>query len=44
MPVEVAGGITIEFEDRRVELPIGEAADVVDGIINPVEFLGRIGL
>jgi|ERR1035437_7560321 hypothetical protein len=43
MPVESLGGITIRIGDRDVELSIGEAADVVDGIITPVNFLKRIG-
>lgn len=43
MPVEIAGGITIEFADRRIEIPIGDAADFVDGIIKPLELLKRIG-
>jgi hypothetical protein len=44
MPVEMAGGITIHFGDRDVEVSIGEAADLVDGILKPVEFLKRIGV
>ena len=43
MPVESLGGITIRIGERDVELSIGEAADVVDGIITPVNFLKRIG-
>ncbi|MCW5963963.1 MAG: hypothetical protein KIT83_07985 [Bryobacterales bacterium] len=43
MPVEASGGITIEYADRKIEVPIGEAADIVDGIITPLEFLKRIG-
>ncbi|MBM3746924.1 MAG: hypothetical protein FJW34_14130 [Acidobacteria bacterium] len=43
MPVETPGGITIECGDRKIEIPIGDAADLVDGIIKPLEFLKRIG-
>lgn len=43
MPSEVPGGITIRLAGRDVEIPIGEAADVVDGIIKPVDFLRRPG-
>jgi hypothetical protein len=43
MPAEVAGGITIKLNEREIEIPIGEAADVVDGIVRPVDFLKRIG-
>jgi hypothetical protein len=44
MPVEVAGGITMHFGDHDVEVSIGDAADLVDGILKPVEFLKRIGV
>jgi hypothetical protein len=44
MPVEVAGGITLHFGDRDVEVSIGDAVDLVDGILKPVEFLKRIGV
>jgi hypothetical protein len=44
MPVERPGGITIHFGDRDVEVSIGDAADLVDGILRPVEFLKRIGV
>ena len=43
MPVEVPGGITIRLDEREIEIPIGDAADVVDGIIKPVDVLKRIG-
>jgi hypothetical protein len=43
MPVESPGGIKIRMGERDVELSIGEAADAVDGLITPVEFLKRIG-
>lgn len=43
MPVESPGGIKLRVGERDVELSIGEAADVVDGIITPVNFLKRIG-
>lgn len=42
MPVENPGGITIRLNERDVEVPIGEAADLVDGILKPVEFLRRL--
>ncbi len=44
MPVEAKGGITMHFGDRDVEVSIGDAADLVDGILKPVEFLKRIGV
>jgi hypothetical protein len=43
MPVEVSGGITIKLDEREIEVPIGDAADFVDGIIKPVDFLKLIG-
>jgi hypothetical protein len=43
MPVEVPGGITMHFGDRDVQVSIGDAADLVDGILKPVEFLKKIG-
>jgi len=43
MPLEVAGGITIRLDEKDIEIPIGDAADIVDGIIKPVDFLKRIG-
>lgn len=39
MPAENVGGIKIQLRDREIEVPIGEAADLVDGILKPVEFL-----
>lgn len=44
MPVETPGGITIRLNDREIEVSIGDAADLVDGILKPVEFLKRIGI
>lgn len=44
MPVEVTGGIMMHFGDHDVEVSIGDAADLVDGILKPVEFLKRIGV
>jgi hypothetical protein len=44
MPVEVAGGITMRLGDRDVEVSIGDAADLVDGILKPLEFLKRTGV
>ena len=41
MPVESPGGIKIRFNEREIEVPIGEAADLVDDILKPVEFLRR---
>jgi hypothetical protein len=43
MPVEMRGGITMHFADRSIEVSIGDAADLVDGILKPVEFLKQIG-
>jgi hypothetical protein len=42
MPVENPGGITIRLSEREIEVPIGEAADLVDGILKPVEFLRHL--
>jgi hypothetical protein len=44
MPSEIQGGITLRFGDHQVEVSIGEAADLVDGILRPVEFLKRVGV
>jgi TIR domain len=44
MPVEAPGGITMRLNDREIEVSIGDAADFVDGILKPVDFLKRIGI
>ena len=44
MPSEVLGGISLKLADRDFEVSIGDAADLVDGIVKPVEFLKKIGL
>ena len=44
MPAEAPGGITLRLNDREMEVSIGDAADVVDGILKPVDFLKRIGI
>lgn len=44
MPVEVPGGIKIWIQEREVEISIGEAADFVDGITTPVQFIRRFEL
>jgi hypothetical protein len=44
MPTEVPGGIRMDFGDHEVEVSIGDATDLVDGILKPVEFLKRIGV
>lgn len=44
MPMEVPGGIMIEFVDRKFEISLEDAADFVDGIIKPLELLKRIGV
>ncbi len=42
MPVENPGGITVRLAERQIEVSIGDAADFVDGILKPVEFLRRL--
>ena len=34
--------LTILFDERQVEVSIGDAVDLVDGILKPVEFLKRL--
>jgi hypothetical protein len=44
VPSESPGGISLKLADRDFEISIGEAADLVDGIVKPIEFLKKIGL
>jgi hypothetical protein len=44
MPMETRGGITIELESRKVEVPIGDVADFVDGILKPIDLLELLGI
>lgn len=43
MPMETRGGITLELEDRKIEVSIGDVVDCVDGILKPIELIELLG-